>query len=97
MEVDSVTHFSRELLCRPPTAAQEIIPVYAAILVNAMGLDGTDVAMMIPGVRLSAVRRAAMLLEEETALRPRMTWWSRIFLLNHYQSNGATVMKPQAT
>jgi hypothetical protein len=35
----------------------------------AMALDSTDVAMMIPGVRLSAIRRASLLLEEERGLR----------------------------
>jgi hypothetical protein len=37
--------------------------------VAALALDSTDVAMMIPGVRLSAIRRASLLLEEERPLR----------------------------
>jgi hypothetical protein len=42
--------------------------LYAAILVSAMALDSTDVAMMIPGVRLSAIRRASMLLARRFTL-----------------------------
>jgi hypothetical protein len=30
-----------------------LIPLYAAIFVAPMALDGIDVAMLIPGVRLS--------------------------------------------
>jgi TnpA family transposase len=67
--IDGETHFSWELLGRAPTAAGELVPVYASILVAAMALDGTDVALMIPGVRLSAIRRASLLLEEERPLR----------------------------
>ena len=48
---------------------REVVPLYAAIFVAAMGLDTTDVAIMIPGVRLSDIRRASMLLEEERPLR----------------------------
>jgi hypothetical protein len=69
MAVDSETHFSWELLGRAPSAPEELIPLYAAILVAAMGLDHTDVAIMIPGVRLSAIRRASGLLEQERNLR----------------------------
>lgn len=69
MAVDSETHFSWELLGRAPSAPEELIPLYAAILVGAMGLDHTDVAMMIPGVRLSAIRRASGLLQHERGLR----------------------------
>ena len=43
--------------------------MYAAILVAAMGLDRTEAAVMIPGVRPSAIRRASYLLESERALR----------------------------
>ena len=67
--IDAETHFTRELLGRVPSAPEELIPVYTAILVAAMALDSTDVAMMIPGVRLSAIRRASLILEEERALR----------------------------
>jgi TnpA family transposase len=63
------THFTWEVLGRAPSAPEELIPLYAAILVAAMALDSTDVAMMIPGVRLSAIRRASLMLEEERALR----------------------------
>jgi TnpA family transposase len=69
LEIDSETHFTWEILGRAPGAPEELIPLYAAILVSAMALDSTDIAMMIPGVRLSAIRRASMLLEEERALR----------------------------
>jgi len=69
LAIDSETHFSWELLGRAPSAPEELIPLYAAILVAAMALDGSDVAMMIPGVRLSAIRRAAWRLEDERALR----------------------------
>jgi TnpA family transposase len=69
MAVDSETHFSWELLGRAPSAPEELIPLYAAVLVSAMGLDHSDVAMMIPGVRLSAIRRASRLLEQERGLR----------------------------
>jgi TnpA family transposase len=67
--MDSETHFTWELLGRAPTAPEELTPVYAAILVAAMGLDRSEAAVMIPGVRLSAIRRASYLLEEEHALR----------------------------
>ena len=69
LAVDGETHFTWELLGRAPDAPEELIPLYAAIFVAAMALDGTDVAMMIPGVRLSAIRRASVLLEDERALR----------------------------
>ena len=69
MAVDSETHFSWELLGRAPSAPEELIPLYAAVLVSAMGLEHTDVTMMIPGVRLSAIRRASRLLEQERGLR----------------------------
>lgn len=69
LAVDAETHFTWELLGRPPSSPEELVPLYAAILVAAMALDSTDVAMMIPGVRLSAIRRASMLLEEERGLR----------------------------
>jgi TnpA family transposase len=69
MAVDSETHFSWELLGRAPSAPEELIPLYSAVLVGAMGLDHTDVAMMIPGVRLSAIRRASHLIEQERGLR----------------------------
>jgi len=69
LAIDGETHFSWELLGRPPAAAEELVPLYAAIFVAAMGLDTTDVAIMIPGVRLSDIRRASMLLEEERPLR----------------------------
>ena len=69
MAVDGETHFTWELLGRAPSAPEELVPLYAAILVAAMGLDSTDVAMMIPGVRLSSIRRASSLFEEERALR----------------------------
>jgi TnpA family transposase len=67
--VDSETHFTWELLGRAPSAPEELTPVYAAILVAAMGLDRSEAAVMIPGVRSSAIRRASFLLEEEHALR----------------------------
>jgi TnpA family transposase len=69
LAVDGETHFSWELLGRAPSTPEELIPLYAAILVAAMALDATDVALMIPGVRLSAIRRASMLLEQERGLR----------------------------
>jgi hypothetical protein len=69
LAIDGETHFSWELLGRPPAAAEELVPLYAAIFVAAMGLDTTDVAIMIPGVRLPDIRRASMLLEEERPLR----------------------------
>jgi hypothetical protein len=43
--------------------------VYAALFVAAMGLDMTDVTIMIPGVRLADIRRASRLLEDDRALR----------------------------
>ena len=67
--VDGETHFSWEFLNRAPTSPEELKPLYAAILVAAMGLDRTDAAVMIPGIRPSAIRRASFLLEEERALR----------------------------
>jgi hypothetical protein len=69
LAVDGETHFSWELLRRPPVAPEELVPVYAALFVAAMGLDMTDVAIMIPGVRLADIRRASILLEEDRALR----------------------------
>jgi TnpA family transposase len=69
LAVDGETHFSWELLGRRPSSPEELVPLYAAILVAALALDSTDVAMMIPGVRLSAIRRASLLLEEERPLR----------------------------
>lgn len=69
LAIDGETHFTWELLCSAPSAAEELVPLYAAVFVAAMGLDTTDVAMMIPGVRLSDIRRASMLLEEEKPLR----------------------------
>ena len=45
------------------------MPVYAALFVAAMGLDMTDVAIMIPGVRLADIRRVSRLLEEDRGLR----------------------------
>lgn len=62
-----------ELLGSAPSAAEELVPLYAAVFVAAMGLDTTDVAMMIPGVRLSDIRRASMLLEEESPSGVPMT------------------------
>jgi hypothetical protein len=59
LAVDGETHFSWELLRRPPVAPEELVPVYAALFVAAMGLDMTDVAIMIPGVRLADIRRAS--------------------------------------
>jgi TnpA family transposase len=67
--MDGETHFTWELLGRAPSAAEELTPVYAAILVAAMGLDRAEAAVMIPGVRPSAIRRASYLLESERALR----------------------------
>jgi Tn3 transposase DDE domain len=69
LAIDGETHFTWELLGSAPYAAEELVPLYAAIFVAATGLDTTDVAMMIPGVRLSDIRRASMLLEEEKPLR----------------------------
>jgi TnpA family transposase len=69
LAVDAETHFGWELLGRRPSSPQELVPLYAAVLVAALALDSTDVAMMIPGVRLSAIRRASLLLEEERPLR----------------------------
>ena len=69
LSIDGETHFSWELLGRPPVAPEELVPVYAALFVAAMGLDMTDVAIMIPGVRLADIRRASRLLEEDRALR----------------------------
>jgi TnpA family transposase len=69
LAVDGETHFSWELLHRPPVAPEELVPVYAALFVAAMGLDITDVAIMIPGIRLADIRRASRLLEEDRALR----------------------------
>jgi TnpA family transposase len=69
LAIDGETHFSWELLGRPPAAPEELVPVYAALFVAAMGLDMTDVAIMIPGVRLADIRRASRLLEEDRALR----------------------------
>jgi TnpA family transposase len=69
LAIDGETHFTWELLGSAPSVAEELVPLYAAIFVAAMGLDTTDVAMMIPGVRLSDIRRASMLLEEEKPLR----------------------------
>jgi hypothetical protein len=62
LAVDGETHFSWELLGRPPVAPEELVPVYAALFVAAMGLDMTDAAIMIPGVRLADIRRASRLL-----------------------------------
>jgi hypothetical protein len=69
LAVDGETHFSWELLRRPPVAPEELVPVYAALFVAAMALDMTDVAIMIPGVRLADIRRASILLEEDRGLR----------------------------
>jgi hypothetical protein len=69
LAVDGETHFSWELLRRAPVAPEELVPVYAALFVAAMGLDMTDVAIMIPGVRLADIRRASRMLEEDRALR----------------------------
>jgi hypothetical protein len=69
LAVDGETHFSWELLRRAPVAPEELVPVYAALFVAAMGLDMTDVAIMIPGVRLADIRRASRLLEEDRSLR----------------------------
>ena len=67
--LDGETHFTWELLNRAPSAPEELKPVYAAILVAAMGLDRSEAAVMIPGIRPSAIRRASFQLEEERALR----------------------------
>lgn len=67
--LDGETHFSWELLNRAPSAPEELKPLYAAILVAAMGLDRSEAAVMIAGVRPSAIRRASFLLEEDRALR----------------------------
>ena len=69
LAVDGETHFSWELLRRAPVAPEELVPVYAALFAAAMGLDMTDVAIMIPGVRLADIRRASRLLEEDRSLR----------------------------
>jgi hypothetical protein len=60
--MDGETHFTWELLGRAPSAAEELTPVYAAVLVAAMGLDRAEAAVMIPGVRPSAIRRASQIL-----------------------------------
>ena len=49
--------------------AEELVPVYAALFVAVMGLDMTDVAITIPGVRLAHIRRVSRLLQEDRALR----------------------------
>ena len=69
LAVHGETHFSWELLRRAPVAPEELVPVYAALFVAAMGLDMTDVAIMIPGVRLADIRRVSRLLEEDRGLR----------------------------
>jgi TnpA family transposase len=69
LSVDSESRFSWQLLGREPSSADELITVYAALLAAASNLDAKTMAMMIPGQRPSAVRRAMMLLEEESALR----------------------------
>ena len=69
LAVDGETHFTWELLGSAPSAADELVPLYAAIFVAAMGLETTDVAMMMLGVRLSDIRRGLMLLEDERPLR----------------------------
>jgi hypothetical protein len=58
----------REVAVRT-VSPEEFVPVYAALFVAAMGLDMTDVAIMIPGVRLADIRRASRLLEEDRSLR----------------------------
>ena len=73
LAIDSETHFSWELLGRPASTPEELVPLYAAILVNAMALDATDVAMMIPGIQLSAIRRASVHLENDRELRTPIT------------------------
>jgi hypothetical protein len=42
LAIDGETHFTWELLGRAPSAPEELIPLYAAILVAAMALDSTD-------------------------------------------------------
>jgi TnpA family transposase len=69
LAVDSETHFSWQLLGRQPQSAEELITLYAGLLAAASNLDGTSMALMIPGQRPSAIRRAMGLLEEESALR----------------------------
>ena len=69
LAIDGEIHLAWELLGRAPSAPEELIPLYAAIFVAAMALEGTEVAMMIPGVRLSGIRRASVLLDDERALR----------------------------
>lgn len=69
LAIDGETHFTWELLGSAPSAAEELLPLHAAIFVAAMGLESTDVAMMIPGVSLSDIRCGLMLLEEERPLR----------------------------
>jgi hypothetical protein len=44
--------------------AEELVPVYAALFVAVMGLDMTDVAITIPGVRLADIRRVSRLLQD---------------------------------
>ncbi len=67
--VDSETRFSWRLLGRAPSTPEELIPLYAAVLMAAMGLDQSEIEIMIPGVRPSMIRRASMLLEQERGLR----------------------------
>ncbi|MGI9301628.1 MAG: Tn3 family transposase [Gammaproteobacteria bacterium] len=69
LAMDSETHFTWQLLGRVPPAPEELLPVCAAIIAAAMGLDATEVSMMIPAVRLSSIRRALQLLEEDRLLR----------------------------
>lgn len=66
---DGETHFTWELLNRAPSAPEELRPVYAAILVAAMGLDRSEAASMMPGIRPSAIRKASFQIEDEKALR----------------------------
>jgi hypothetical protein len=96
MGVDSETHLSWELLGRPPSAPEELVPLYAAVLVAAMGLDSTDVAMMIPGVRPSAIRRASRLLEEERVCVAPTTQSSNYCSRNRSRKSGAMATKHQA-
>lgn len=81
LTVDGDTHFSWELLRRPPAAPEELVPVYAALFVAAMGLDMTDVAIMIPGGRLF---RAAGTLKDELYRREVSAYFTSLHgTLNH--------------
>jgi TnpA family transposase len=69
LAVDSEARFSSQLLGREPRSAEELVTLYAAVLAAASNLDATTMALMIPGQRPGAIRRAMALLEEEHALR----------------------------